>query len=1088
MKQSPSRFLFIQMFFHLCLANISQISCSFGSYKVDKEPFGKCAGYRECELGFYCQEGERYKCPAGTFGAATGLTTSICSGACPPGYYCPKGSVSGTEHPCGGADVYCLEGSVAPIQAPSGFYTVGGPENGQARERIKVCEKGTFCEGGMRKECPGGTYGDQEGLTTEACTALCPEGYYCPSGTGSGFSHRCNQVHSYCPLGSERPLAVARGYYTVAWFDLEEGHLYYAQQLCEPGYFCMNGVRSACPAGRYGAAQGETHPLCTGVCDPGYFCKEASFRPDQEACGNHSVYCPEGSSAPTVVLPGYYTYGDGGLEEEDPWSRTHMRVGQNLCDKGFYCADGVRHICPPGFYGDQEGMSDPGCSGSCPAGFYCPAGSTDPYENECGAPNLFCPEGSASPQGVGVGFFTVGSENKTTRTSERRCVPGTFCHEGEVHQCFAGFYGDEFGLTHGNCSGLCAPGYFCPNGSEIATQVQCGDPFLYCPEGSPAPIEVDEGYYTVGGDNASVHWAQEIAKPGQFALKGLVYTCPAGVYGATFGLSDAHCSGLCQEGFFCPPGSTSRVQVACGGPQLYCPRGSPYPLPVTTGYYTSVTREEMCPPGYFRNHTGVVDDTRLHPSAISTVVPQAPCDLCPEGTYKAMEGDSEGLCLPCDEWTSTSVEGRRTCSCHRLAGGQPYTALYFNTTTGVCQNVSVDFNPPEEKDITTSIYTRFEQMECEEGYYCIQGIRSPCAPGTYGSERLETNPACSGLCAPGYYCLEASPSITQHPCGSSDLYCPEGSFTPTFVSEGYYTNEDAPVTFRSYQIICPPGYYCQKGLRFKCPAGSYGASEGLFDAQCSGICDRGHYCPAASIHAKEHECGGPGVYCPPGSAHPTPVDVGFYTIHTGVDQARQAYWDQDNTTKSAQLLCEPGHYCSGGIKQPCPEGVYGWEYGLTNSSCSGPCSEGHHCPMGSVKADEKTCGTSYQFCPEGTGEIVHNVRAGYYTVGGDERKNNTRISETKCEPGFYCKNGIKTRCPPGTFGNQYGLKSDMCSGFCPAGFYCPIGTAEPLACEDGMYSTAAAYECIKCPGVLGSGQSANVLSQRCRDSRKCCSY
>jgi len=244
---------------------------------------------------------------------------------------------------------------------------------------------------------------------------------------------------------------------------------------------------------------------------------------------------------------------------------------------------------------------------------------------------------------------------------------------------------------------------------------------------------------------------------------------------------------------------------------------------------------------------------------------------------------------------------------------------HFNTTTGVCQNVSVDFNPPEEKDITTSIYTRFEQMECEEGYYCIQGIRSPCAPGTYGSERLETNPACSGLCAPGYYCLEASPSITQHPCGSSDLYCPEGSFTPTFVSEGYYTNEDAPVTFRSYQIICPPRYYCQKGLRFKCPAGSYGASEGLFDAQCSGICDRGHYCPAASIHAKEHECGGPGVYCPPGSAHPTPVDVGFYTIHTGVDQARQAYWDQDNTTKSAQLLCEPGHYCSGGIKQPCPE-------------------------------------------------------------------------------------------------------------------------------------------------------------------------
>ena len=47
------------------------------------------------------------RCPAGRFGAATGLKSPLCSSenatasTCPRGYACPSGAASGTAVPCG---------------------------------------------------------------------------------------------------------------------------------------------------------------------------------------------------------------------------------------------------------------------------------------------------------------------------------------------------------------------------------------------------------------------------------------------------------------------------------------------------------------------------------------------------------------------------------------------------------------------------------------------------------------------------------------------------------------------------------------------------------------------------------------------------------------------------------------------------------------------------------------------------------------------------------------------------------------------------------------------------------------------------
>ena len=57
--------------------------------------------------------------------------------------------------------------------------------------------------------------------------------------------------------------------------------------------------------------------------------------------------------------------------------------------------------------------------------------------------------------------------------------------------------------------------------------------------------------------------------------------------GGSRGLSRASCSGPCTAGHFCPAGSVSSTQSACGSASQYCPPGSPSPLLVPTGRYST---------------------------------------------------------------------------------------------------------------------------------------------------------------------------------------------------------------------------------------------------------------------------------------------------------------------------------------------------------------------------------------------------------------------------------------------------------------------------------------------------------------------
>lgn len=60
------------------------------------------------------------------------------------------------------------------------------------------------------------------------------------------------------------------------------------------------------------------------------------------------------------------------------------------------------------------------------------------------------------------------------------------------------------------------------------------------------------------------------------------------------------------------------------------------------------------------------------------------------------------------------------------------------------------------------------------------------APSTPMLKPGLSDPACSAVCAAGFYCGAGATTPTESVCGGSGLYCPVGSSTPSKVLVGYY--------------------------------------------------------------------------------------------------------------------------------------------------------------------------------------------------------------------------------------------------------------------------------------------------------------
>ena len=344
-----------------------------------------CSG--DCPVGHFCPEGSvsPVPCPAGTFGSEVGMRDESCSGtcyadcsalrnACQEGYYCPLGSISGSQMTCGGTDRYCPAGSAVPTVVSSGFYTVGPdyPDgNPLTRTAQKICQRGNYCIAGLQLPCPAGRFGMREGLASRDCSGTCPEGFYCPEGSANATQHPC-------PAGR---------------FGMHSGLTDSScSGLCAPGHYCPSGSISPTPCAVLNISNSELFGegfrayIYTTTNVTNSLAVDANNVPLRVLGEPNSVFCPTGSILPIRPLPGYFTAG----------GTDTTRNKQIPCPVGSYCVEGVVHNCPSGRYGRSERLWTPQCSGVCAKGHYCPSGSTSSTMVACPAGRFGSSEGLAS--------------------------------------------------------------------------------------------------------------------------------------------------------------------------------------------------------------------------------------------------------------------------------------------------------------------------------------------------------------------------------------------------------------------------------------------------------------------------------------------------------------------------------------------------------------------------------------------------------------------------------------------------------------------------------------------------------------------
>ena len=93
------------------------------------------------------------------------------------------------------------------------------------------------------------------------------------------------------------------------------------------------------------------------------------------------------------------------------------------------------------------------------------------------------------------------------------------------------------------------------------------------------------------------------------------------------------------------------------------------------------------------------------------------------------------------------------------------------------------------------------------------------------------------------------------------------------------------------------------------------------------------------------------------------------------------------------------------------------------------------CPGGTgVLADVNKCGNPASYCPSGSASVSPTPQ-GFFAIE-TTAGSGLYYNVSRCEPGYYCVDGVSAACQPGRFGDTWGLFTDDCTGLCTAGYFC----------------------------------------------------
>jgi hypothetical protein len=324
----------------------------------------------------------------------------------------------------------------------------------------------------------------------------------------------------------------------------------------------------------------------------------------------------------------------------------------------------------------------------------------------------------------------------------------------------------------------------------------------------------------------------------------------------------------------------------------------------------------------------------------------------------------------------------------------------------------------------------------------------------YANNQIVNNTKCL-LCPPGYYCQRGSvrPSICEEGfyCEhqfSEKLQCKQGTYND---KKGQFQCKPCPIGF-----ICPREGLTQPQL---CPAGYFcpNAGTGTIMQNYNGtefkkavICPAEYYCPVG-MGSQSTEC--PlGYKCPQGSSEPIPCVPGTF---------------QNYTKKSFCYTCPRGFYCIS-TKMPAPE----------------ECLPGRICDALGLASAAKICTAGY-ICDGRVGLLPGN------DTNLDYNSKYPAKLMSKCDPGYYCNPGtissesrigeINTpqKCNLGEYNDESGRSK--CKP-CPPGFECIAqGLKNPVKCQKGFWRNDdnKLISCQPCPdGTYGTEEGLD-------DKNKC---
>ncbi|KAL8449158.1 hypothetical protein Emed_003309 [Eimeria media] len=1001
----------------------------------------------ECPVGTYRSMGHAaspagcYQCPP--FKACTQVALDTQKFAnCAPGYYCIYGSSSvrpdtvaddydiNKAGPCP-TGFYC-EGNTPPIPCPRG--TLGLSEHQQYLNQCWECDAGTECVdlGGLDSAtCPEGFFCEAGTVNARQTQNLCPEGQRCPAGSESGED---------CPEGTFAPFkGMAECLKCPAGYLCESGSTAFEGQSCEAGYFCLEEGTYSSPGAKRSqecveCPQGFFCPQTTSIpipCHAGKLCAEARLT---EARGE----CPAGK---------FCKMGDNGV------------IQQRQCTAGAYCPAGSPGplLCPIGKYLSTPGAQEEASCIDCPAGRYV---------------------SRRTQASTAVGNGHLVSFCKKRALLRRLCGVMT---EFDFSYC------GTPGLVR--AEGMCAPGYFCPQGSFVSEPQNS-----ICPKGSKCPGQSA----TFTECDAALNQYQP--RRGQAVCEN----CPAGFICSTAGLQP------CSAGKYCLPGVGEQP----------CREGTFNPL---TGMQ-SASSCLPCPPGKACTQTGLSEADQkcagghYCTSGAPTTTPEeewsqggSTCTagfVCPEGSISPMPCPSGSYC---NEEKASSPKGQCSaghyCAHHATEAKsteQPFEdACPSDIKQGVCppgavcpEGSSFPFKCPAGLVFLVRVATfvtknRRLPENVQKGATSHQSelrrvknaLRTKLPAHHGSSSRTPTAKSCAGdddtACQPGAQC----------PVG---YYCPAGSTTPiscpagtTGTNEGSY--EKSQCSNCPANMFCPPG-----GGQWPCHAGfvcTGGASVPRPMEDTGHMCPEGHECKAgqdktpckigtyADVKRRLMLYDSKSIYCAPTSSAHDDCRLLQHVARWersekigGESKCRTARSAQGaNFAESWVLLPQRAIAKQARAAEclPCPKG-YVCTQGTAEPSI---CPAGHYCEEGQEP----------KLCPHGTKSTFSGLSEAAQCIecGSGEACDGTQ-SVGSCKAGYLCLAGVGPSPEPPLWQNQYAAAAVQIGGPCPIGHFCPEGAKTPTACSRGSSTVGeggvAAADCVICnAGWYCSLNSAGVL-------------